>query len=287
MFSRKYVFRGILLIVVLGMLFAPVSTESLWSSELLNSGHTILFVFVVFVIHPLVKMKVRKPNVLSVYFYVLALGFLLGVFIEILQTMVGREASLNDLYRNFFGLMAGIFLHAAFSIFDIYRKRLVAVFLVLCGVLFIYLGMAQLIRLSWHYIERADAFPVIADIDSRWISSFIRYNEGSYPGVALIEPEPDWSAYSYFRFKVHSANGYVTNLVLRVHDKMHNQEYSDRYNIKLEIKPGFNEFEVPLKSIRYGPVDRELELDNIAGVILYSRNQEEWSQVVLSDFSLK
>jgi hypothetical protein len=269
------------------LLFAPVQTNNLWWREAINSGHTVLFFFLSFIIYPQVKARAPNSTVLIIYFYVLVIGLLFGIVIEILQTLVQREASLNDLYGNFFGLMAGICLHAAFTVKKMHHQKMIAVLLVLASAGFLLLGITPLMQLSWHYLERANAFPEIIDFDSSWSSSFMHYDEGRYPGVSIIEPEPDWSGYSKLRVSIHSVSERDINLVLRIHDKTHNQEHADRFNMKLLARPGFNEFQIPLNMIRQGPVERELDMKNIAGIIVFSSRAEDWAQVQVGNLSLE
>ncbi|MCK4709774.1 MAG: hypothetical protein KAU21_14230 [Gammaproteobacteria bacterium] len=287
MFTRENLYKTIILVAVVVLLFAPVRADNFWWREAINSGHTVLFVFLSLVIYSQLKARTPDSNILIIYLYVLVIGLLLGVVIEVLQTLVQREASLNDLYRNFLGIMTGLCLLAVFTLKNIRHQKIIAVLLILTSAGFLLLGLTPLMRLSWHYLERASAFPVIMDFDSNWSSSFMHYDTGKYPGISVIEPEPDWSDYRTLYFSVYSVNQDDINLILRVHDKMHSHELSDRFNMKLLIQPGFNEFQIPLNAIQYGPLGRDLDLKCIMGIILFSSKQEEWVQVEVSNISLE
>jgi hypothetical protein len=158
---------------------------------------------------------------------------------------------------------------------------------------FLLLGTASLLQLSWHYVQRDRAFPLMADFGEEWSSSFVRFNNatllgpsvrvsdennslfrlrfepGKYPGVSIIEPEKNWLVYNRLRFKVFSDNAEDVILVLRVHDKSHNQNYNDRFNQTYIIRPGLNDMEVSLSRLQKAPVDRELDMANIAGIKLF------------------
>lgn len=168
-----------------------------------------------------------------------------------------------------------------------------------------------LLQLSWHYIERNNAFPVIADFDADWASSFmrfndteilqvsgskqkknnnmhlVRFNQGDYPGISVIEPEPDWSSYRKLRLKVYSMDKHSSKLVLRVRDNSHNQNHSDRLNAELLVQPGFNEFDIALSQLQQEPANRELDLTHISGVILFSARLEEPLQLAVSNIYLE
>jgi hypothetical protein len=274
----------------------PLPASNLWWREATNSGHTLLFMILSYVVFYQIRSKTHYSNNLIIFFIVLLTGMLLGVVIEMLQGLVHREMSWNDLYKNFFGLMSGLGLAILFHPKNDYQWKKTGIFLVLFSISFLLLGIYPLLQLSWHYIQRDKDFPVIVDFESNWSSSFIRFNkaeiirkpgndskkmfrirfdQGEFPGVNIIEPEQDWSAYSRLRFSVFSYNKKDVAFLLRVHDKMHNQNYPDRFNQRLTIKPGLNKIVVKLSLIQKGPVNRLLDLSNIAGLTLASVNNEE------------
>lgn len=290
MFVRTDFYRAISFVVIAVLLFASVPANNLWWREAINSGHTLLFVFFTFVIHSQINTRMRFSNVFVIYLFVLIIGMLLGVVIEVLQSVGQREASLNDLYRDFLGIMTGLSLLSLFNTKNTHYQKIASIIMA-AG--FLLLALYPLLQLSWHYIERHNAFPVVIDFNANWSSSFVRFNDaimikvsashqydshlrlvqfnpGNYPGISVIEPEPDWSNYHNLRLKIVSMNELSHYMTLRVHDYKHNQGYSDRFNKKLLIQPGLNEFIISLNQIRYAPADRELDLKNIAGLILFS-----------------
>jgi len=218
---------------------------------------------------------------------VLVAGLLLGLLIEVMQLLVHREASLADLYGNFLGLMSGLCLLGALKLKKLHQQKMIVVLLVISSVGFFSIGMTPLARLSWHYAHRADAFPVIIDFDADWSTSFVHHDKGRYPGVSVTEPEADWSDYQQLRFGIRSVSERDMTLILRIHDRAHNQEISDRFNKKLLVQPGRNDFKISLSEIRYGPTDRELDLKNIAGIILFAAKQDDWMLVEVSNFYLE
>ena len=285
-FFRKNFYTSILVVVVLALLFSPVQANNLWWREAQNSGHVILFIFFAFVIYSQVKVKLPLVKTPLVYSFVLVIGFLLGVAIEILQTLAQRDSSLNDLYGNFLGTVTGLCIIATYSLIKA-QKTKTAVVTIICAASFLLLGMAPLIQLSWHYMERDKAFPVIVDFDSSWSKSFVKYHKGSYPGVSIVETEPDWSGYQGLRLNIYSSSKQIIDINLRVHDSVHDQQQFDRFNMKLKIQPGFNEFLVPISVIKQGPAGRVLDITNIAGIILFGHQWSEWQRLELSVISLE
>ena len=310
MFIRTNFHRVIGLVVIAALLFASVPANNLWWREALNSGHTLLFVFFSFVIHSQLSARQRFSNIFVLYLLVLIIGMLLGVAIEVLQSIGQREASLNDLYSDFLGMMAGLCLISLLELKKSHYQKFVSILVGIAATGFLLLGLNPLLQLSWHYIERHNAFPVIVDFDADWSSSFVRFNGarmikvsafnqqgyhlhlvqfdvGDYPGISVIEPEPDWSNYHSLHLKVYSMDERDHYMVLRVHDEKHNLEHSDRFNKKLLIRPGLNEFSLSLNQIRYSPADRELDLKNISGLILFSSKREQPFQLSVSNISLE
>ena len=190
-------------------------------------------------------------------------------------------------------------------------RRRALVLRLLIGSCLLLTGFYPLMQLSWHYYGRSQAFPALTGFDEPWMSSFIRFNnaevisgldagrdkntglhrvqfnQGEYPGLSVIEPEPDWSKYSSLRIIIFSRYDKSTNLVLRVHDKIHNQDYVDRFNKVLHLEHGMNEFDIPLSQIEQGPLGRELDLTNIAGIVLFASELKNSLQIELSDIYLK
>ena len=72
-----------------------------------------------------------------------------------------------------------------------------------------------------------------------------------------------------------------------VHDKFYNQDYVDRYNKTLHLEQGINEFDIPLSQIEQGPLGRELDLTNVAGIVLFANERKNSLQIELSDIYLK
>ncbi len=303
--DKNILFSAIAGLIILSLLFMPFAADSLWWREVFNSGHTILFVVISSVLYFRLSATVRFSNSAIIYLIVLVTGLLLGIAIEVLQGLLQREASVNDLYRNFFGIISGLGLVSLRRQKSLYNKMLMAMF----SLGFLLLGTCSLFQISWHYIQRANAFPVILDFNAEWSDSFVRFNRtememfssragdknrlfhirfdtGIYPGITIIEPVADWSAYRNLRFKVASGAKDDTNLILRIHDKNHDNNYQDRFNQKLVLHPGLNEIVIPLDQIKKGPVSRDLDLANIAGLILFLGKVERPQMLEISNIYL-
>ena len=69
---------------------------------------------------------------------------------------------------------------------------------------------------------------------------------------------------------IYSPETAPVDLVLRVHDRAHNQNHSDRFTRQFSIQPGENRFRVRLAEIEAAPAKRKMNMSQIAGVILYA-----------------
>jgi hypothetical protein len=237
---------------------------------------------------------------------VLIASLLLGIVIEVLQGLLQREASVDDLYRNFVGIISGLAL-VSMSRQKILRNKILAGMFSLG---FLFLGSSSLFQMSWHYMQRAQAFPVILDFNAAWSGSFVRFNKAEmesssgraggnnhlfrirfsaarFPGVSVIEPVPDWSAYRKLRFWVASAHNENMDLFLRIDDINHDHHYQDRFNQKLVIHPGVNEVVIMLAQIEKGPLYRDLDLTKIAGLILFMAKVEKSQLLEISNIYLE
>ena len=303
--NKKFLFSTIAGLIVVSLLFMPFATGNLWWREVFNSGHVILFLFISVVLYFWLSGTFRFSNSAIIYLIVLLMGMLLGVAVEMLQGLLQRETSVDDLYRNFFGIISGL----GFVSLRDQRKLRNKILVVIFSLGFLLLGSFSLFQISWHYIQRTNAFPVILDFDAEWSGSFVRFNKtevevssgkagdksslfrilfdaGSFPGVSIIEPAPDWSVYRNLRFKV--ASGYDENidLFLRIHDKNHDYKYQDRFNQKLILYPGLNEIVISLVQIEKGPLNRDLDLTNVAELIIFMSKVEKSQLLEISNIYL-
>ena len=304
--NKNFLFSAIAGLIVVSLLFMPLAAGNLWWREVFNSAHVILFLFISFVLYFRLSAIYRFSNSVIIYLVVLVTCLLLGVAIEVLQGLLQRETSVDDLYRNFFGIISGLGLASL-------RRQKIRSNKILLGVFsigFLLLGSGSLFQISWHYIQRAQAFPVIMEFNTEWSNSFVRFNNiemepssdkagdnnhlfrirfavARFPGVSVIEPEPDWSAYRKLRFKVASGDNENIDLFLRIHDINHDHRHQDRFNRKLIIHPGLNEIVISLAQIEKGPLNRDLDLTNIAGLILFLSKVEKSQLLEISNIYLE
>jgi len=293
--SNSNLYKAIFIVSLAILLLVPLPADTLWLRELFNSGHSIVFFFITLILFEYVSIRLKGFHPVVTFLVVLAAAFMIGVFIEMIQGLLQREASVSDLSRNLAGIIPGLCLAIYFQQ-KAWYQRLALISVMLISLFF---GGYSLIEISWSYYQRSKAFPLLTEFEKPWTKSFVRLNKvafqgvankksplelarfnfrfdpGVYPGVSIIEPVENWSGYQSLHFDIFSTNIDNVKIVLRVHDKQHNQDFSDRFNRHFILQPGLNRIVVELSEIRDAPHNRKLDMVNIAGVELFLTDVEE------------
>ena len=98
----------------------------------------------------------------------------------------------------------------------------------------------------------------------------IRLGNGDWPGIALEEPSPDWSAYQNLVVELTNPGNARLTLSIRVHDRVHTMEMDDRYTQRFELEPRSSKtLRIPVSAIRAAPKTRRMDLSRIAGIIIF------------------
>jgi hypothetical protein len=115
----------------------------------------------------------------------------------------------------------------------------------------------------------------------------LTFSPGKYPGLAIVEPAPDWSGYDRLVFEAYSERADPVQLVLRIHDIHHNNAFRDRYNHPVTIAPGRNRVVIPLADVRAAPEGREMDLTAIRGLALFALSPPVPFSLYLDAFRLE
>jgi len=241
------------------------------------------------------------------YAAIILAGMLIGIGVELVQHYTGREASALDLLTNLLGLISGLCLIEAFPQGKSSKYRRASFVLVMTSVALIVVCIMPLLLLSASYLQRNKAFPVIADFGADWREAFIKFNQTElhtkddpgqndlhwvtfepteYPGISIIEPVSDWTEYDRLVFTLYSNHEYMIRVTVRIHDVVHDQSHSDRYNISLAVEPGMNMYQILLKDVEQAPLGRTLDMTAIAGLILFANGLEKPVTLGISNISL-
>ena len=288
--------RKLIFLCILGLFFLPLPEDTLWWRQAANSGHVIVFFLFSFVLSSYLGHPARYTGRVQSYAAIILAGMLIGIGVELIQHYTGREASVADLLTDLLGLVSGLCLIEAFRLGKRPRYMPVRVVLVMTSLTLIVVCIMPLLLLSVSYIERNKAFPVIADFGADWREAFIKFNQTKlhvkddsgqsgvhwvtfeptqYPGISIVEPVSDWTEYDRLVVTLYSNYEHKVRVTVRIHDAVHNQSHSDRYNKSLAVEPGMNMYEVLLKDVEQAPLNRAMDMTAISGLILFANELEK------------
>jgi hypothetical protein len=175
------------------------------------------------------------------------------------------------------------------------------------------LVMQSLIPVAVSYAGRSGAYPRVVDMTEAWQQRFIEPRNallfvGMPPeswesrnqrttamilfeatpdaGVMVQEPYSDWRGYNTLQLQIYSLLDAPKQVELRVEDKRTERSRGDRTDLILDVAPGYNLYEIPMGQIRSGPHGRDLRLNKIRRVGLFSPGSDAPFMLFLSDFRL-
>ncbi len=301
-------FAGIVLLLLF-MQFAQLPDYSLLWREIQNLGHIPLFACIALLCFYLLRHLVKIEKY-KYYLYTLVLSLGIGIAVEWVQFYTGRDAEVGDVLRDLLGIVMALCFYAIVELY--YKEKIIQknyfhqrFFLSLLLLVLLVISLFPLARLSWAYIQRNEAFPVIVDFTQHWPDVFLhkRYvslsvvnapvlwttmtgqkveriqfkKEGAYPGITLDEPFADWSTYRRLVIDLYTTS--VDNLDIRISDRQHNQQYIDRFNASYVLHPGENSIKIPLDKVKKSPYGRMMDMKQIYNMALFTNN-------IMSPFSI-
>ena len=230
-----------------------------------------------------------------------------GLVTEVAQAFFERDASWLDARSDILGTLAAA---CVFAAFDQRVSRSLAKVTFAFGIAAFVWHSIPLLTTAADYVRRTRDFPVLlagdrverngflsgshAHLEQRAMPQrfaraaheralYVRFEPGTWPGIHLDEPVPDWSGFGALMIDVANPGDTVFTLKLRVHDRKHDQRFEDRFNREYELPPNERTtLRVPLAEIERGPSGRLLDLRQVAGVILFTTNDAAGRELYLS-----
>jgi hypothetical protein len=252
--------------------------------------------------------------------YALAATFAAGVGggIEVLQLLTHGDASIRDFIRDVLGSAAGLCIALSRERYERWpfrssiAHRWGARAAAAAALALAFLPIARTLTVL---NMRNRAFPRLCGFEASWERQLVEPTGGallttekppkeftlaqgqfvgkvafapdSLSGLALKNFPPNWSTFSSLQFEVYSDSKSVVPLELRVHDGKHRNQYSDRFNLTLQVEPGQTTVTVPLADIRKGPAYRTMDMTNIKGVIVFIVNPAQHQSLYFDEFRLR
>lgn len=283
-----------LLVIVV---FAPLPAATVGLRALHDFAHAPIFGCVALLLLYTARSYPRLDALGPGWQYVIAAtgAVAFGALTELAQLPVGRDSSWFDVRSDALGAAAFL---ALFSAVDtrIRRRGMGAVAMVLgIGLLIFHSLPAAYAALA--YERRAAAFPILGDFTRRIDMFFVepqharvehiamspewaqeagertlqvRFGSLEFPGLNFHEPAPDWRGYRTLGLDITNPTNLPLTLTLRVHDARHTHDFADRFNRSFDLAPRTRKvLRIPIAEIESAPHTRSMDLQHIAGVMLF------------------
>jgi uncharacterized protein YfiM (DUF2279 family) len=294
------------------LLFSFGSDSLLWSA-IQNTGHFLIFTALSYGFLALFKSEslLQPLKHVAVVLALLSLGGL----VELAQSITpDRTASWNDLRLDAAGIAMGYLL---FSLKRYFRVLSTAscIGLIICGLITGFFATQPALRLSGYHLFKTGSPTLVSfgdplveatisvtggtsvelvkaqlsiDADSKWLLRMDLAND-EYGGVIFHDTAKQWTETGNLEFELHNMSDQNREVALRIHDRLHNNGYYDRYNTTLLVKPGANAYRLPITDIKIlhgeGQAKRQLDMENISEIQLFSIDSNSFS-LYLSDLYL-
>ena len=265
--------------------YSPRSFARAW-----DLGHIALFFLLTELLLQLWRQQGRNHSA-GIVWWTLTATLLVGALVELLQSRFGRLPDAGDVARDLLGtLLALAFRRQPAAGEKLWPRRLGQI----AALLMLGAALVPPARALLDEYRAAAAFPLLGSFETaaeldRWtgdastarvgevyrdgkMSLEIALTTATYSGVHLKYFPRDWRGYDALQFSVFNPGRAPLALTCRVHDRAHianGQHYSDRFNRRLTIRPGWNDLAIPLEDIRLAPDGRVMDLSRIGGVGLF------------------
>jgi len=322
MFQHKKLIINISVIIVLVVVITAVDLpgQSLLWREWQNTGHTLIFSVLALLLLPVLQSHFtqiesqndlhRNGNKVKAYVLTIVVLAITGIAIELVQSILGRDAEILDIVRDVAGILVSL---CGYAIVDPQLKlgtnqHITKFVLATASFIIGVLALTPAATLSFEYYARYRCFPVIMNFDSDCGTYFvsthhadlakvttpggwrgqrsshvakITLHHAHFPGVEIVEPPPDWSHYRQLNIELFSEQLEPFLMVVRINDEKHNNELLDRFNRKIKVDPGDNKIQISLDQIKTAPKGREMNMHAIKGMIIFMAGPQQEYQFYL------
>lgn len=282
--------------------YSPRSFQLAW-----NLGHVVAFMLWACLCLLYFQSLARLSLVRQFALFALAAA-IFGALIEIVQSQLGRQASWNDLLSDILGSLLAV------SLLSAQRRQIKTALRILIQTVLIMtvvvLHRGFFVALLDDYYARRQ-FPVLADFSapfelSRWggdaagqllhipgnrtvLALKVLLTTDLYSGVGLKHAPANWQGYSFLRLRLYNPAEDELLITCRIHDKQHtqgDQVYSDRFNRRIRLSPGWNTVQISLQDIIDAPASRKMDITRINGLGIFSTRLQQVRSLFISEIKL-
>jgi VanZ family protein len=266
--------------------YSPLSYHKAW-----DLGHILLF-FIGGILLLNDFGKYFKDTFWGHLLVVFIFTLLLGLLTEMIQVRFHRDPDLGDLVRDLIGGCAAVVFFSTLrnDLSQIWLKslKLIILFALLLE------GFPLMRALTDEWIARRQ-FPVLCDFETpfeagRWHlawelpleKNIVRHGKKSlqvqlthakYSTISMRLFPSDWTGYAYLHFSIFNNQNDTLLLICRINDRDHyslGQNFDDRYNRRLHLAPGWNDYSIPVNEIVSAPKSRKMDIHKIDLICFFS-----------------
>jgi VanZ family protein len=233
---------------------------------------------------------------------------LIGVLTECIQSLIPyRHFRLGDMYTDALG--AAFFLTLLYIIR--YRLRYRYVVLMIYGLsLLVLIRAYPVFEVTVDTWNMKSSFPLLSSFESSFeMSRFsdkdkvmdrielhategkyslkVTLDPGEYPGISMDYLQNDWRGYGSLSFDIFVEGYTPLEITVRVNDRKHNNEYTDRFNKSFKLLPGVNHITIDLKDIMKAPKGRIMNMADITNICIFAYRLKEQRTVYFDNFRLE
>ena len=299
--------RCILLLLLAGTPFffiggpryhSPRSFVALW-----DLGHILFFALTAWLLCIIIHYRRAVIPPLTVKLYVFLLILFVGITIELIQFSInGRSPSSGDVLRNQLGCLI------TFAFIQSNKKTvrsylfLISVFLLAC------IAAVPLARAAFDELTALRQFPILSNFETpfevdRWKPVMLHNMQKSltedrdtglklqlttkkYSGASLFYFPGNWKEYNTLVIRIYFPETDQIQLICRIHDTDHNDNYNDRFNTTFTLHKGWNNLVIPMYDIQHGPENRLLNIQQVEEVTLFVMQEEKNHVIFISSVFL-
>ena len=283
--------------IILTVIFGDLPGTALYVAVLQNGCHAPAFAVLSWIALTLPARHIRTPPARAA----LTIGamLLIGVATEGIQSLIGRDAELEDVINDMAGSLATV---GVWSYLECRDRPDVNARLWRAGALLTCVGavafwLAPFAQCAYAYWKRQTQFPILAQFRSSADLAFITSSgtdtrivatpgdasrggtgfalqttlePAPWPGITLSEPVADWRNYRTLALDVGNPGPRALSLTFRVNDRAHRGQTDDRFNLDLVLLPGQRRtIRIALADIGSSPRTRRMDMSRIAQLILF------------------
>ena len=275
-------------------------------NALVSLGHLPLFGAVALVVLWVLKQNDHTNNS-ALYFKAWIITSMSGIVTECIQALLPyRHFRFRDIYTDALGAVVFLVLAYSFQNKSIPRYlkilRNILLLLVLMRVSYIFILMID----TW---DMGRTFPVLSSYECPFEMS--RYSDrdktinrarlhatngeyslradlkpGLYPGISMNYLHNDWRGYSTLSFDVYLEGSTPLNLTVRINDRRHNNEYTDRFNKEFQIFPESNHISIKLDEVKTAPHGRVMDMADMTNICIFAYNLKVSRTLYFDNFRL-